>query len=246
MAETAEILLERIDRRLGEMGKSRYWLAKEATEGKNTGLVTDLARKGYVPKEPRLKRIAELLGVSIDWLMGRTNNSAPVQSEVALADRHFEWHGHPPGEPGLPLVGTGDCADLELSDESGHLVAVERNSFDPDYTVRILARPPALRGAVDAYAIEFRGDSMWPRFEPGEIGIVEPRRPVSRGDYVLLQLTSGEDDEVISVLVKRLVRETQREFVLQQFNPPLTFTVAKSRVAGQRAQLVRRQSEYLF
>lgn len=255
--ESAEILLERVDRRLAEIGKSRYWLANAASEGKAKGFLTDVARRGFLPKEPRLNRMAELLGVSVDWLMGRTSDPAPVRSEVSFgsqaaggdrapgtSDRRLDWNAFPSGQPGLPLVGTGDCGDLELCDESGNMVAIERNSFDPDYTVRILARPPALRGAHEAYAIEFRGDSMWPRFEPGEIGIVEPRRPYGRGDYVLVQLRGEESDEVVSVLVKRLVRESADNLVLQQFNPELTFNLPKSRVA--RVHPVRRPTDYLF
>lgn len=250
--ETAEILLARIDERLGEMGKTRYWLANQATEGKNKGLITDLARKGYLPKEPRLHRIAQLLGVSVDWLMGRSELRDPVASEVGVADRRLDFAGFPRSEPGIPILGTGDCADMELCDEGGHLVSVERSSFDPDFTVRMLKRPPALSGAKDLYAIEFHGDSMAPRFEPMEIGIVDPRRPVARGDYVLVQLrpaASGEGDreyidEVESVLVKRLVRQTAKEYVLEQFNPPVTFTLPKARV--KRIHKIMRQTDYLF
>ena len=231
MPEDAVTLLDRLDRRLAEMDKSRYWLAKEASEGRNTGFITDIDRKGYIPKEPRLRRMAELLGVSVDWLMGRTDVPGQVQSEVGVSDRGLDLNGLPPDMPGIPLVGTGDCADLEVCDESGRMVTVERSSFDSDYHVRIIQRPPALRGARDLYAIYFHGESMTPRFEPGEIGIVDPGRHARPGDYVLVQINSGESDEVVSVLVKRLVRATNRELTLEQFNPPLVFTVPRDRVA---------------
>lgn len=244
MPETAEILVSRIDARLAEIGKTRYWLSKEASDGKTHTIVTDIDRKGTIPREPRLVRMAELLDVSTDWLMGRTDSPDTVRSDVSLSDKHIDWRGPDRAEPGIPLVGTGDCADLEVCDESGAMIRVERSSFDPEHHVRMLTRPPALRGQTDLYAIYFHGQSMEPRFEPGEIGIVDPRRPVRQGDYVLVQLNGGDSDDVVSVLAKRLVRQNAQELVLEQFNPAATFTVPKSRVT--RVHRILQQTELLF
>ena len=244
MSETAEILLSRIDARLAEIDRSRYWLSKEASDGKTHTIITDIERKGTIPREPRLVRMAEVLGVSTDWLMGRSNVPDPVQSEVSVLEKPIEWSAPDRGDAGIPLVGTGDCADLDVCDESGKTVQVERSSFDEHYHVRMIARPPALRGARDLYAVYFHGESMQPRFEPGEVGIVDPRRPAGPGDYVLVQLNTGESDDVVSVLVKRLVRQNAQELVLEQFNPPLVFSVKKSRV--QRVHRILQQTDLLF
>ena len=244
MPETAKILLERIDQRLAEMGKSRYWLSKEASDGKSHQIVTDIERKGTVPREPRLVRMAVLLGVTTDWLMGRSDEPQQVRSEVSLSDKRVDWNGGQGDEPGIPIVGTGDCADLEVHTDSGEMVHIERSSFDEDYHVRMIARPPALRGARDLYAIYFHGESMLPRFEPGEVGIVDPGRPARTGDYVLVQLNGGDSDDVVSVLVKRLVRQTAKDVVLEQFNPALTFTVPKQRIA--RIHRILQQTDLLF
>lgn len=232
MSETAEILLERIDRRLAELDRSRYWLSKAVTDGRSAGVITDLARKRFLPAEPRLNRMAEQLGVSVDWLMGRTDNPAPVMSEVTVSDRALPWRGPEPELPGIPLVGTGDCAELTVETAAGGQVEIERNSFDPDFHVRMIARPPALRGAQDLYAIYFHGTSMSPRFEPGEIGIVDPRRPAGPGDDVVVQLRAEGDDAVVSVLVKRLVRRGGGRLTLRQFNPDLEFDLPLNLVAA--------------
>lgn len=244
----ADVLLERIDTRLAEIDKTRYWLSLQVTDGKSTRVFTDIARTGYLPKEARMRRIAEVLGLNLDYLMLRSNHPGLVHSEVGVSDRILEWHGPERGVPGIPLVGTGDCADLEVCDQSGHLASVERSSFDPDYHVRYLQRPPALSGAKDIYAIYFHGSSMEPRFEPGEIGIVDPRRHAGPGNYVLVQLrpdTCDEaSDEVVSVLVKRLVRQNSNEIVLEQFNPPLIFSVPRARVA--HVHRIMRHTDLLF
>lgn len=244
MPKPAEILIERIDARLAEIGKTRYWLSKEITDGAGATAIRDIDRRKSMPAGDRLERIAAELGTTTDWLLGRSANPDPVRSEVTLSDKHIDWRGPDRAEPGIPLVGTGDCADLEVCDDSGAMIQIERSSFDPDHHVRMLQRPPALRGQTDLYAIYFHGESMEPRFEAGEVGIVDPRRPVRSGDYVLVQLNGGESDDVVSVLAKRLVRQNAREIVLEQFNPAVSFSVPKSKVT--RVHRILQQTELLF
>ena len=228
MSKQSEKLVERIDTLLGRIDRSRYWLSKEASGGKNKGIVTDIERKGFIPSEQRLRRMAELLGTTTDYLLGRTENPAPVMSEVGLGEQRLERNGPP--EPGIPLVGTGDCADLVVRTEDGQEVTIERASFDPDYTVQVIHRPPALLGNKDAYAIFFNGESMEPRFFAGEVAIADPRRHPGPGDFVIVQLNDGTGDEVVSVLVKRLVRASTKELLLEQYNPALVFAVPRERV----------------
>jgi phage repressor protein C with HTH and peptisase S24 domain len=243
MPEPAENgLYERIDRQREELGISARELSMRVT-GK-PDFIRDLRRRGHAPSADNLARMAEALGISVDWLLGRSASKDPVRSEVAISDQRLDWTASLSTLPPIPLVGTGDCATIIFEDQTGKMLEIERCSFDADHTVRMIARPPALRGAHDLYAIYFQGESMMPRFEPGEVGIVDPRRPAAPGDYVLVQLNNGEEDHVTSVLVKRLVRATIRELVLEQFNPAAVFTVPRCRVA--RYHRIVPQTELLF
>ena len=227
----AATLLERVDTRLAELGKSRYWLSKEATGGKNTAVFTEVARKGFIPKEERLRSIAHALGVSVDWLMGRTASREPARSEVGLLqDPRPRFNGFELPLPRIPVMGTGDCADLQVCDETGQLIDVEQSSFDPDYHVDYVERPHSLAGDRNAYAIEFRGGSMEPRFFAGERALVSPGRHAGVGDDVVVQLNDGESSDVTSVLVKRLLGQNSSDVILQQYNPPITFKVPRARV----------------
>ena len=85
---------------------------------------------------------------------------------------------------------------------------------------------------------------MEPRFYPGEIGLIDPHRPPGPGEYALVQLNTGDSDDVISVLVKKLVRRTSQEIVLEQYNPAITFAVPSARV--QRIHRIMPQTELLF
>lgn len=223
-------LIERIQQRMDALGISARELSLRTT-GK-PDLVRDIRRKGHAPSAENLARLARELDVSVDWLLGRSFASDPVASEISLVERQIPRGGENLSNGnGIPLVGTGDCADINFFDDQGRVVAIERSSFDPEHTVRMIRRPPALIGARDLYAIYFHGESMQPRFEPGEVGIVDPTRPVAPGDYVLVQLNNGEDDDVVSVLVKRLVHQNSQRVVLEQFNPARQFEVPRDRIA---------------
>lgn len=239
--DAAAALIARIDARLLDLGKTRYWLSKAITDGKDHRAVAQIAERGTMPGGDRLRRIAEEIETTVDWLLGTVDSPVQPVSEVAFRDDRLPYRGQD-RDVSLPLAGTGDCAELEVCDVAGHKVEVERSSFDPDYTVRMVVRPPALAGVREAYAIEYRGDSMSPRYEAGDYGVVDPRRAYGAGDYVVVQLREGESDTVGSVIVKRLVRATTRELVLEQFNPPLVFTIPRSQVL--RVHRILRDVEY--
>lgn len=244
MPDIAEILPQRLETLIEKSGRSKRQLSLAI--GAHAGYVRDLLDEDRfnMPSAARLNALARELGVSSDYLIGTTENPDPVQSEVAISDRRLDWKGPVPDLPPIPLVGTGDCATIEFESDSGAVLEIERCSFAADHTIRMIARPPALQGARDLYAIYFQGESMMPRFEPGEVGIVDPTRPAGPGDYVLVQLNNGSEDHVTSVLVKRLVRASPRELVLEQFNPPATFTVPRNRVA--RFHRILPQTDLLF
>lgn len=239
-----ELLRTRIGERLVATGKSAH--AVSVAIGAGQGYVRDLLDpvKGGFPRADKLNALARALETTTDYLTGVSGNPEQVRSEVGLSDRRLDWRGPQPDLPPIPLVGTGDCASIEFASETGEMLEIERCSFDADHTIRMIARPPALQGARDLYAIYFQGESMMPRFEPGEVGIVDPTRPAGPGDYVLVQLNNGSEDHVTSVLVKRLVRAGPRELVLEQFNPAATFTVPRSRVA--RMHRILPQTDLLF
>lgn len=95
-----------------------------------------------------------------------------------------------------------------------------------------LIRPSTLSDDPDAYALEIVGDSMAPRYEPGELVYVSPKAPVRVGDDVIVQLAARGEHEgndvvgkITEVLIKRLVRRSSTFIELRQFNPDKTFRV---------------------
>ncbi|MGX7926487.1 S24 family peptidase [Tsuneonella sp. HG094] len=245
----AQVLPARLRERIDALpGKSMRSVSLAI--GAHAGYVRDLfdAERFNVPSSTRMHALAIELETTTDYLMGVVDEPGQVKSEVGIvrSDR-LPYRGMPAELPPIPLVGTGDCATLEVLVEGtrGKRVQVERSTFDPDYTRRFIRRPAALAGANDLYAIEFHGDSMVRRFEPGDIGLVDPRRPVRAGDYVLVQLREAPGTNTVgSVLAKRLVRQNAHEYVLEQFNPELTFIIPKEDVV--RIHPILRPNDLLF
>lgn len=88
-------------------------------------------------------------------------------------------------------------------------------STDP---IDVVPRPWYLGTVKEAFAVLVIGESMVPVFEPGDLAIVNPRLPYVRGKDVIL--VSGEAGGEFRASIKRLIRWTEKEWHLHQFNPP--------------------------
>ena len=83
-----------------------------------------------------------------------------------------------------------------------------------------VARPDRLSRVQDAYAMYIVGDSMSPAFEQGDLVFVHPHKPFRSGDDVLVFREFGEGQASdVAAVVKRLVKATESEWHLDQFNP---------------------------
>jgi SOS-response transcriptional repressor LexA len=130
----------------------------------------------------------------------------------------------------VPLLGTAFGGDWEELD------GIELTELHLSDVLDYVARPPSLAGDDEAYTVEIVGESMAPRFEPGERAFVSPKSAVRPGDDVVVQLIdpSAEGDlarRVTMVLIKRVVRRTATHIELRQFNPDQTFRVPLDRIA---------------
>lgn len=75
---------------------------------------------------------------------------------------------------------------------------------------------------------------MSPRFEDGEMIIVDPEGRLKVGDDVVVYLRpDGDDDDgerARAVLVKRLVRRSASHVELRQFEPAMTFKIGADEI----------------
>jgi phage repressor protein C with HTH and peptisase S24 domain len=94
-----------------------------------------------------------------------------------------------------------------------------------------LLAPPNLSQVPDAYAVYVVGDSMEPRYFAGEAVFVNPRLPISRGSFVVAQISQGQEAEP-RAYVKRFVSQDAKRLRLEQYNPKKILEFSMSTVVA--------------
>lgn len=138
----------------------------------------------------------------------------------------------------VPVYGTamGTYRDADQGEE------IEQTFIDYE-TIDYFERPPAYAGKI-IYGFYIAGQSMEPRWDAGDPGYADPKRPPQIGDDVVVYLVrpDGNDgDGLEAVLIKRLVRQSASFVELEQFNPPMVFTVDRKKVKAMHRVIPRRE-----
>lgn len=208
-------------------GLSEYAWAERA--GLNRGFLNDLKKSEMAsPRTSSLNKLLAVAGKSVADLY-RLETSAG-RTEAREIQKPFSSVDLPKD---VPIRGTAAGAEIEIED-GGRTHRIERTLVEPDPT-GFARRPPSLAGNRTVYAIYITGESMMPRFRPGDLSYVDPSRAPHIGDDVIVQFVDepvegADPSEVSSILVKELVGRTATHFELAQHNPPVRFKVEKRRV----------------
>jgi phage repressor protein C with HTH and peptisase S24 domain len=161
------------------------------------------------PRAETISKLAPVLQVSEQWLMtGEDARPMPPgdSSEFRMADpASAESLRNLPKD--VPVLGTVAGSELGKG-------AFQLTTDIVDY----VRRPFGLLGAADIYALYVEGESMVPKFEPGDLVFVHPHRKARPGDYVVIQEPDTDRGEPRG-FIKRLVSTTSRLVKTQQFNP---------------------------
>jgi len=104
--------------------------------------------------------------------------------------------------PMIPVIGLAQAGDGGFFDDSGYPVG---EGWDE-------VRMP---GDMDekVYALDIKGDSMWPVFRDGDRVLVAPNAAVRKGDRVVVKTLEGE------ILAKELIKKTTTRIELKSLNP---------------------------
>jgi SOS-response transcriptional repressor LexA len=181
--------------------------------------------------------LAALLGVDPIKLRVRKGDSRPphtnvssimvnIPSDVSPATqvRLDSAKKRPEDVPVLGVVRGGSGDGFEL------------NMGEPLEYVR---RPLSLIGKGGVYALHIDGSSMAPRYEPGETILVYYSRPPLIGRDVVVQIKPTVDGDPPRAYLKRLVKRSDKEITLSQFNPPRTMTIKMADVVSIHMVLTR-------
>ncbi len=212
------MLLDRVDERLQALGLSERKASLGAV-GK-PDMIRDM-RRGRMPNADRLDRLASFLETTVDYLLGKAETpQTPVEEGTirslvpAPQDMFLD----------IPVYGTAMGSEREYGTEADGSVSIEQTDLNTAEVVDRFRRPPNLVNRRDVYGLYVTGDSMEPAYESGQGILVDPKKPASSRDYVVVYLRDRQDgDGAAGVLIKRLVRRSASFIELQQYNPPATF-----------------------
>jgi phage repressor protein C with HTH and peptisase S24 domain len=203
--------------RVAELGLSLSELSLKV--GKNHAYFQQFIKRGVpnrLPEEVR-GRVAEILG--LDERVLREVSATQVRF---MRDTLVEPRSPTRGVGWIPVYGQA------VGGKDGEFVLSGNQVFE-------VAAPPSLSLVPNAYAVLVVGDSMEPRYFAGETVFVNPRLPISRGSFVVAQISKGEEAEP-RAYVKRFVSQDAKRLRLEQYNPkkilefPMSTVVAIHRI----------------
>jgi SOS-response transcriptional repressor LexA len=202
--------------RVAELGLSLSELSLKV--GKNHAYFQQFIKRGVPNRLPEKVRgrVAEILGIDERILKDAVPSPAEfmkMNAELRVASRSVAL---------IPVYGHA------LGGKDGEFI------LSGNQISEVLA-PPGLLQIPDAYAVYVAGESMEPRYFAGETVFVNPRLPISRGAFVVAQISKG-DGERPYAYVKRFVSQDTKQLRLEQYNPkkmlefPLSAVVAVHRI----------------
>lgn len=136
------------------------------------------------------------------------------------------------GQGEVIYLGEEPVSDAEFVSDSHELAkgpldievrGVAVGGDDGDFTLNgeiagYVRRPPGISGLRKVFALHVLSDSMWPRYEQGELVYCGGREAIP-GDDVVIEMFPENGEGVGHAYIKRLVRRSKSEIVCLQFNP---------------------------
>lgn len=213
-----EKIMELKDRILEARKKANLTQEELASRTNVTKGAVSSWERGTSPRQDKLEAIAKATNVSYEWLLlGKEPEGeggvVSTPNGVVLPNIDF------PTNKTIPVYGQA------VAGVNGEFV------FNGIKLFEVLC-PPQLSRVNNAYGVQVSGDSMYPRYEDGEIVYVDPSRRVKKGDYVVAQIMMDDDSNLPQAFVKKFVRHNADELVLEQFNPQKDLVFPHKRVVS--------------
>ncbi|UXM95389.1 helix-turn-helix transcriptional regulator [Bartonella sp. HY329] len=225
-------LASRIKQRLEKLGKSERKASLEA--GLSDSFLRNIREgKSLSPRIDTLEKIADVLQTRAHWLIsGEGEEELLIQNhDLAQSPNSQATNSYQNGllEPANGKI----IKSIKFSNRRLPVYGQAVGGIDGDFPMNgtilfdVLC-PPQLQDVEDAYAIMISGDSMYPRYEDGELAFIDPTRRVKKGDYVVAQVMIKNHDAP-HAFIKKFIHHNAQELVLEQFNPmkELAFPHAK-------------------
>lgn len=204
-SDRAELVGQAIRRARKQQGKVMREVAEHL--GVNVAAVGNWEGGQNLPSHDNLVRTAEFLGVDAVALGRGEVKFLAVDDQNPPGDAEFVT-------PAIPAA--MGALDVPIM---GNTVGGEDGDFTFNGEVAGMARrPPGILHLRNVFALHVLSESMVPRYDPGELIFVGGREPVP-GDHVVIEMFPEEGSTVGKSYIKKLMRRTAKEVIVQQYNP---------------------------
>lgn len=209
------------------MAKSQRALAVGAA------IRTARKRRGLVQRN-----IAEALGIDVAAVgMWESGKNMPSSDNLFAASEILRVDPTALGRGELVYLDDDELGDAEIVTERGppptgpmdvQLLGVTYGGDDGDFTFNgevsgYVRRPPGIAHLRNVFALHILSDSMVPRYDPGEMIYAGGREAVP-GDHVVVELVGDIEGQAGKSFIKKLIKRTSREIIVQQYNPDKLIT----------------------
>lgn len=185
----------------------------------------------------RWREIADYLGISHDEILRAMPTISPSGGESTREPRSVRLMQRPDGTyiGAAPGMSDGRARMPSMSPVLGHAAAGAHGYVIIGEPIAYEPTPPELENAQDGYLLYVSGESMVPRFFPGERISVHPGRPYSRNDFVVVQFDDGSPEHVGMVKQFQRYDDESGDLILSQYNP-----ATEIRVPGDKVREIHR------
>ena len=189
--------------------------------------------KGNVTQIRSWEKVADVLGIDRDVFLALMTEAValnPTTQRVSAAVRDVLKSRTPSrnenikvgespniGPRDVPVLGRAVGGDDGMYEFNGEVLGWEM-------------RPPILAGVKEAYSVYVDGESMYPRYKPGETVWINPNLPASRGADVIVQLYPDDRDDPPRGFIKEFLGWTPNHLRLHQWNPAGEITFPRAMV----------------
>lgn len=226
--------LKRLEKIVGARGGNLKALS--IASGLNATFLRDTFKKGTTPGMASAQKLSKGLSVDLsEWFFEEVSGTSEVKphnqgvidrpsadhesSSTLLTNNDRQALAQRGTYDKVPVLGMAECGPDGLALWNGEVV---------DYA----SRPPGLMGVEKGYAVFVVGDSMEPRYHPGELVYIHPGKPVTPGCYVLVQMQPKHDGEAPRAFLKRLVRRNGSKVMVEQFQPAKQFNLKPDEIVS--------------
>lgn len=198
---------EEIRARRKHLGFSQGGFAERL--GVSRSAVYEWERGKYFPEGENLKNLSEVLGLSIAYIVGETDDPGEsiTSAEASIFAKEHLLKGSEDGAVKIPMV--SKILSASPKENSMHAAEVDWKLSGGSHTLPLETLTKHIReGASQFFAMDTLGDSMFPRICDGERIIFARDAVIENGDFVLL--TWGG-----KLLVRGIIFEKDERIILR-------------------------------